>query len=89
MPRPRSRPNDAFIEWGGGYYYPDLFGLKRPDRWGLLAQHARRTWELMKRNGTRIIGFNFSKFDSPDALRAYQVFAGQTEGLLAHPRLPV
>jgi hypothetical protein len=76
-------PNDAFIEWGGGYYYPDLFGLERPNRWDLLAQHARRTWETMKKNGTRIIGFNFSKYDSPEAQKAYEVFAGQTDGLLA------
>lgn len=57
-------PNDWFIEWGGGYYYPDLFGRNRPNRWELLSQHARRTWELMKKNNTRIIGFNVSKLDS-------------------------
>ena len=76
-------PNDSFIEWGGGYYYPDLFGLKRPNRWELLAQHAQRTWALMKKNNTRIIGFNVSKLDSSDALKAYEVFARQTDGLLA------
>ena len=76
-------PNDSFIEWGGGYYYPDRFGLKRPNRWELLAQHARRTWTLMKKNNTRIIGFNVSKLDSSDALKAYEVFARQTDGLLA------
>lgn len=75
--------NDWFLEWGGGYYYPDLFGLERTNRWELLAQHARRTWALMKRTNTRVIGFNVAKFDSPDALKAYQVFAGQTDGLLA------
>ena len=76
-------PNDWFLEWGGGYYYPDLFGLERTNRWELLAQHARRTWALMKRTNTHVIGFNVAKFDSPDALKAYQVFAGQTDGLLA------
>lgn len=76
-------PNDSFLEWGGGYYYPDLFGLKRPNRWELLAQRARRTWALMKKTNTHIIGFNVAKFDSRDALKAYQVFAGQTDGLLA------
>jgi hypothetical protein len=76
-------PNDWFLEWGGGYYYPDLFGIDRPNRWELLAQHARRTWALMKRNNTHSIGFNVVKFDSPDALKAYEVFAGQTDGLLA------
>jgi hypothetical protein len=76
-------PNDWFIEWGGGYYYPDRFGVDRPNRWELLAQHARRTWALMKKNNTHIIGFNVTKFDSSDARKAYEVIAGQTDGLLA------
>jgi hypothetical protein len=76
-------PNDSFIEGGGGYYYPDLFGLKRSNRWELLAKHAQRTWALMKKNNTHIIGFNVSKLDSSDALKAYEVFARQTDGLLA------
>jgi hypothetical protein len=76
-------PNDWFLEWGGGYYYPDLFGLDRTNRWELLAQHARRTWTLMKRTNTHVIGFNVTKVDSPDALKAYAVFAGETDGLLA------
>jgi hypothetical protein len=75
--------NDSFIEWGGGYYFPDLFGIDRADRWELLAHHARRTWALMQKNNTRIIGFNVAKLDSPDALKAYEVFARQTDGLLA------
>ena len=75
-------PNDSFIEWGGGYYFPDLFGRARSNRWELLAQHTRRTWELMKANNTRIIGYNVSKFDSPDALKSYETIASQTDGLL-------
>ncbi len=76
-------PNDSFLEWGGGYYFPDHFARDRPDRWDLLARHAQRTWTLMSRNHTRIIGFNVSKFDSTDALNAYQTIARQTDGLLA------
>ena len=76
-------PNDSFIEWGGGYYYPDHFGLNRTSRWELLARHARRTWALMKRTETRIIGFNVTRYDSPEALKAYEIFASQTDGLLA------
>jgi len=75
--------NDSFIEWGGGYYFPDLFGVERTNRWDLLAQHAWRTWTLMWKNNTRIIGFNVAKIDSPDAVKAYEVFARQTDGLLA------
>ena len=76
-------PNDSFIEWGGGYYFPDLFAVDRADRWNLLAHHARRTWALMQKNNTRVIGFNVAKVDSPDARKAYEVFARQTDGLLA------
>jgi hypothetical protein len=76
-------PNDSFLEWGGGYYYPDLFAIDRPNRWELLAAQARRTWAIMQRNGTRIIGFNVASYNSPDARKAYEVFAEQTDGLLA------
>jgi hypothetical protein len=76
-------PNDSFIEWGGGYYFPDLFGADRAERWELLAQHARRTWALMQKNNTRVIGFNVAKLDSPDARKSYEVFGRQTDGLLA------
>jgi len=76
-------PNDGFVEWGGGYFYPDHFGLNRSNRWELLAQHARRTWALMKQTNTRVIGFNLTRLDSPAAFKAYEVLAGQTDGLLA------
>ena len=76
-------PVDEFIEWGGGYYYPDVFAASRPNRWELLAQHAARTWKLMQRNDTRIIGFNMVSVDSQDARRAYEVFAKETDGLWA------
>jgi hypothetical protein len=75
--------NDWFIEWGGGYYYPDRFSRQRANRWELLARHARRTWDLMKKTNTRIVGFNFTQFDSPDARKACEVFVSQTDGLLA------
>jgi hypothetical protein len=75
-------PNDWFIEWGGGYYYPDRFGMERKERWELAARQARRTWALMKKTHTRIIGFNVHRHDSPDARKAYEIFAAQTDGLL-------
>jgi GxGYxYP putative glycoside hydrolase C-terminal domain/GxGYxY sequence motif in domain of unknown function N-terminal len=76
-------PRDGFLEWGGGYYYPDLFARERPDRWAVLARQAKRTWDLMQVNHIRVVAFNMSKTHSPDALKAYQVFAGETDGLLA------
>lgn len=76
-------PNDWFVEWHGGYYYPDLFASERPNRWKLLATHARRTWAMMQRSGANLIGCNLRVYDSPDALKAYETIIGQTDGLLA------
>jgi len=75
--------NDWFVEWGGGYYYPDLFAMERPNRFEVLARQARRTWAMMRNTGTRIIGFNLCGYDSPDARKAYEVFAREMPGLLA------
>lgn len=75
--------NDSLIEWGGGYYYPDLFAHDRSDHRAILARQARRTWNLMRRTNTRIIGFNMARFDSNEAIEAYETFAGETDGLLA------
>jgi hypothetical protein len=76
-------PNDWLVEWHGGYYYPDLYASARPDRWELLAQHARDTWAMMQRSGATMIGFNMRHYDSPDALKAYATIIGQTDRLLA------
>jgi hypothetical protein len=38
---------------------------------------------MMQKNNNRVIGFNVARLDSPDALAAYQVIAGQTDALLA------
>lgn len=76
-------PNDWFVEWHGGYYYPDLFATERPNRWELLATHARRTWAMMQRSGANMIGFNIRYYDKPDALKAYETIIGETDGLLA------
>lgn len=79
--RAQSR-NDEFIEWGGGYFYPDEFGKNRPNPEELLARHARRTWGLMQKTGTRIVGFNFQDFSSPAALKTCQIYAREIDGLL-------
>ena len=76
-------PNDWLVEWHGGYYYPDLFASERPNRWELLATHARRTWAMMQRSGANLIGCNLRYYDRPDALKAYETIIGETDGLLA------
>ena len=76
-------PNDWFLEWGGGYFYPDLFATERPDRWDLLGKEMDRIWAAMKDSNTQIVAFNLLKADSPDALKAYATLAARTDGLLA------
>jgi hypothetical protein len=76
-------PNDWFLEWGGGYFYPDMFGSARDNRWDLLAAESARIWRAMQATGTQIVAFNMTKADSPDAMKAYDVIAKQTDGLLA------
>lgn len=73
--------NDTLIEWGGGYFYPDLLASARTDRWNLLAKQARRTNTLMKLNNTHLIGFNVAHFDSADARNAYEVIAREMDNL--------
>lgn len=75
--------NDQFIEWGAGYYYPDLFGHARSDRTELLQRHARRTWNFMQQSGVRVLAFNVADIDSPEALKAYETIVGETDGLSA------
>lgn len=74
--------NDWLIEWHGGYYYPDLFAIERTNRWELLGEQAARTWALMQKSGEHIIGFNIRYLDRPDARKAFQTIAANTDGLL-------
>lgn len=77
------QPNDRFIEWGAGYYYPDLFGQSRPNRPELMSRQARRSWKQMRQTGTRIIAFIVAAADSADALKAYKMIARETDDLSA------
>lgn len=72
----------SVIEYGGGYYYPDLFGKKREDRQGLLRQLARKVNIHMKRVGINVIGFIFMDLYSDDARVAYDIFAQEIENLV-------
>ena len=75
--------NDHFIEWGGGYYYPDHFGQARSNPDQLLARQAQRTWKFMRQTGTRILAFNVAQAESAEALKAYATIAEQTDDLSA------
>ncbi|MRG44818.1 hypothetical protein GFS24_06815 [Chitinophaga sp. SYP-B3965] len=69
------------VEYGGGYYYPDLFGAARPDPEKLLRQYAAMINIEMKRTGTKVFGFICKDVASPKAQTAYRIFAEEIEDL--------
>ena len=73
--------NVSLAEYGGGYYYPDLFASKRADREGLLRSFARIVNVHMQKMGIKAFGFICHKIDSKEALDAYRVFAEELEGI--------
>ncbi len=64
----------GFVEFAGGYYYPDIFGAKRNGK-DLLAKHARRISDYMKATGAKVFGFICQDLDSEGAKKAYKIFA--------------
>ncbi len=74
-------PNDDFVLFGGGYYYPDLFGMKRPDT-DVLKLHARRIAAYMRMGNLRSLAVNAEKWDSERALAAYATYAREIRDLM-------
>lgn len=79
----RSTPNDDFVLYGGGYYYPDRFGTKRAASGHVptLRLHARRLGAYMRFAGLRTLAMNMNDWDSPEAQAAYNVFAEEVPEL--------
>jgi hypothetical protein len=67
-------PNDDFVLFGGGYYYPDLFGSETGEQ-RLLRSHARRVGQYMQLANMRLFAVNCADWDSDAALGAYETFA--------------
>jgi len=80
--RDTATPNDDFLLYGGGYYYPDWFGKDRgiPD---LLAQHARRLNKYMEKCNIHSFAINAQKWDSPEAMAAYETYVREMPVLKA------
>lgn len=72
---------NSIVEFGGGYYYPDLFAVSRPDRAELLAEFARGTGERMNELGVSLICFICSDSRSEAAMEAFRIFAQEIKGL--------
>jgi len=72
--------NGAVAEFGGGYYFPDVFGELREDK-GLLAEQARRTWANMQAANVDVLCLIFDKMKSEKARAAMQIYADNMPGL--------
>jgi hypothetical protein len=80
--RDTATPNDDFLLFGGGYYYPDWFGKDR-NQPNLLAQHARRLGKYMDKCGIRLFAINSQDWDGPEAMAAYETDVREMPGLNA------
>ncbi|WP_418213707.1 hypothetical protein [Bacteroides difficilis] len=72
----------SLLEYGGGYYYPDLFASKRPNREELLRNFARIVSGHLQRIGLKVFGFICNDLDSKESLEAYRIFAEELEDIV-------
>jgi hypothetical protein len=79
----RTQPRNAsVIEYGAGYYYPDLFAEKRSNRLSYLRRHARDINVQLQKSGTNVFGFITMDYDSEDAFDAYRVYAQELDSVI-------
>lgn len=79
----RTQPDrSSVVEYGGGYYYPDLFAARRPDRAKLLGELARIVNVHMQRTGIKVFGFICMDLYSKEAMQAYEIFARELTGIV-------
>ncbi len=77
----RQGDRNSYIEYGGGYQYPDLFAVRRPNREALLREFARRVGERMKELDVKIFGAIFRNLESEEAQEALRIYAEEMDGL--------
>lgn len=73
--------NTGIIEYGGGYYYPDLFG-KKANSGELLRELAKTINQHMIETGVKVFGFICKDLHSESAQRAFQIFAEEIDPLV-------
>lgn len=66
--------SDDFVLFGGGYFYPDLFGTSHPNS-DVLAQHTAQFAAYMRLGGLKLLMFNAQQWDAQASVRAYGTFA--------------
>lgn len=84
-------PNMSYLEYGGGYQYPDIFAANRPNRPELLREFARRINYHLDQLGLKIFGFICWDVASAEAQQAFQIYAEEMKnitGMLAVQYFP-
>jgi hypothetical protein len=71
----------SVVEYGGGYYYPDLFAKARPTPEKWLRAYAAMINVQMKKTGAKVFGFLCKNVASAAAQAAYRIFAEEIEDL--------
>jgi hypothetical protein len=73
--------NISYLEYGGGYQYPDLFAINRPNRTQLLREFAKRINFHLKKLGIKIFGFICIDVSGKAAQEAFQIYAEELEDI--------
>jgi hypothetical protein len=71
----------SVVEYGGGYFYPDLFATATGEQEKWLRELARRMNRQMKLTGVKVLGFICRDMSGEAAQRAYRIFAEEVEDL--------
>ena len=75
-------PQTTYVQFGGGYFYPDLFAADCINRMELLRAHAKRIGAQMQRSGATVLCCIMSTSDTPEAQEALRVLAEEIHPLL-------
>lgn len=75
--------SNSIVEYGGGYYYPDLFAINRDNRKELLEEFSFRVGRRMESLGIKLFGIICKDVDSPASKEYFSIFAKNIPGLAA------
>lgn len=71
----------SVIEYGGGYYYPDLFAMARPNQEELVKRYAAMVNANMQLTGTKVFAIICKNLASENAKKMYNLFASEIDDL--------
>lgn len=77
----KQHPRNSYIEYGGGYQYPDLFAIKRLNRKELLREFAQRINYHLQKMDIKVFGFICRNVKSKESQEAFQIYAEELKGI--------